>query len=51
MTTARCLRCKEQREMVDEKEVTLKNLRKALKGKCEICQCKMFKFLPKDNGE
>jgi len=41
----RCLRCKESREMVDTEEVTMKNGRRAMKGKCAKCDAGMYKIL------
>ncbi len=45
--TAYCLKCKTQREMKETESVTMKNGRKALKGKCTVCGTTMFKMLPK----
>ncbi|MBI4208186.1 MAG: hypothetical protein HY538_00575 [Deltaproteobacteria bacterium] len=42
-----CVKCKSKREMVDAKEVEMKNQRKALKGKCSVCGTGMYKILPK----
>lgn len=41
-----CVRCKAKKEMQDAKEVTMKNGRKALKGKC-VCGTGMYKILGK----
>ncbi len=47
-----CVRCKQSRELQDVKEITLKNGRRALKGKamCDLCKPKggtvVFKILP-----
>lgn len=41
-----CVKCKAKREMKDTKEVTMKNGRKAMKGKCAICGTGMYKILP-----
>jgi hypothetical protein len=47
-----CVRCKQTRELKDAKEITLKNGRRALKGKaeCELCKPKggtvVFRILP-----
>lgn len=40
-----CVKCKAKRKMVDAQEVTMKNGRKALKGKCETCGTGMYKIL------
>jgi hypothetical protein len=45
--TGYCLKEKTQREMKDVVEVTMKNGRKALKGKCSVCGTGMYKILPK----
>lgn len=42
-----CVKCKEKREISGAKEVTMKNGRKALKGKCAKCGTGMFKILGK----
>ena len=41
-----CVKCREKRKFVDEKEVQMKNGRPALKGKCEECGTGMYKILP-----
>ncbi len=41
----RCLKCQKDREMADVKEVTMKNGRKAAKGKCAKCGTGMYKIL------
>ena len=50
MEQAYCVRCKDKdgkkmRNMVDAEEVTMKNGRRAMKGKCEDCGCGMYKIL------
>jgi len=46
--TGYCVRCrKKDMEMVETKETTMKNKRKALKGKCAKCGTGMCKILPK----
>ena len=32
-----CMKCREKREMKDAREVTLKNGRQAMQGKCDVC--------------
>ncbi len=44
MTEAYCVKCKAKRMMKDEKPVTMKNGRKALKGTCPTCGTGMFKI-------
>jgi hypothetical protein len=36
-----CLKCREKRDMVDAQEVTLKNNRPAMQGKCAVCGTKI----------
>jgi hypothetical protein len=45
-----CLKEKKEREMKDVVEVTMKNGRKALKGKCSVCGCGMYKILGKEGA-
>lgn len=40
-----CMKCKAKRVMVNTKNVTMKNKRKALKGKCDSCGTGMYKIL------
>lgn len=40
-----CVKCKDKREIGEAKEVTMKNKRKALKGKCVKCGTGMYKIL------
>jgi len=43
---AYCVKCKAQRPIADAVEQSLKNGRKALKGKCPTCGTSIFKMLP-----
>ena len=45
--TGYCMKCKTTREIKDAVEVTMKNGRKALKGKCSVCGTGMYKILGK----
>ena len=47
MTQAYCVKCKKKVEMKDAKEVTMKNKRKAMKGKCPDCGTGMYRILGK----
>ena len=47
MVEARCMHCRENREMKDAKEITMKNGRRAMKGICSVCGTKMFRILGK----
>ncbi len=42
-----CVKCKSKREIKDANEVTMKNGRKAMKGKCPECGTGMFRILGK----
>lgn len=45
MVQGYCVKCKQNVEMIDAKEVTMKNGRKAMKGKCKSCGTGMYKIL------
>jgi len=51
MTQAYCVKCKEKKEMENEKEITMKGKggtkRRALTGVCPSCSTKMFRILGK----
>jgi len=40
-----CVKCKAKKEIAESVEVTMKNGRKAIKGKCPTCGTVMFKIL------
>jgi uncharacterized Zn finger protein (UPF0148 family) len=40
-----CVKCKAKKEIADAAEETMKNGRKAIKGKCPTCGVVMFKIL------
>jgi hypothetical protein len=40
-----CVKCKAKKEISDAVEETMKNGRKAIKGKCPTCGTVMFKIL------
>lgn len=40
-----CVKCKAKKEIADGIEETMKNGRKAIKGKCPTCGVVMFKIL------
>ncbi len=40
-----CVKCKAKKEIMDGVEETMKNGRKAIKGKCPTCGTVMFKIL------
>jgi Zn finger protein HypA/HybF involved in hydrogenase expression len=42
---AYCVKCKSKREMKGEKNVVLKNGRKAVQGSCPVCGTKMSRIL------
>jgi uncharacterized protein DUF5679 len=41
---AYCVKCKQKREMKDERQVTMKNGKRAMTGFCSVCNTKMFKI-------
>ncbi len=44
-----CVKCKAKQTMVEAQQVTMKNGRPAVKGKCPKCSTGMYKILsPKD---
>ena len=43
----RCMKCKEQREMKNGKEVTMKNGMRAMKGVCSHCGTTCFRIMGK----
>ena len=47
MSEGRCMKCKKQVTMKDEKEVVMKNGMKAASGVCGDCGTKVFKILGK----
>ena len=47
MAQGYCVKCKAKQEMKDSKEVTMKNGRRAMKGKCPKCSTNMFCILGK----
>lgn len=42
---AYCVKCKQKREMKDAEQVTMKNGRPAMRGKCTVCGTGMYKIL------
>ena len=47
MAEGYCVKCKGKKEMVAPQDVTLKNGKKAIKGKCPDCGTGMFKITGK----
>ena len=47
MAEGYCVKCKAKKEIADGVEETMKNGRKAIKGKCPTCGTVMFKILGK----
>jgi len=45
MAEGYCVKCKAKREIANGTEETMKNGRKAIKGKCPTCGTVMFKIL------
>ncbi len=44
--TGYCVKCKAKTTIVDAQQVTLKNGRPAIKGKCQKCGTAVFRILP-----
>jgi len=42
-----CVKCREKREITGAQQVTMKNGRPAVKGKCGVCGTGMYKILSK----
>jgi len=42
-----CVKCKRKEPMLEPKEITTSNGRKAMSGKCAICGTKMMRFVKK----
>jgi hypothetical protein len=47
MVEGRCMKCKEQREIKNPKDVVMKNGMKAVSGTCTKCGTKVFKIVGK----
>jgi predicted RNA-binding Zn-ribbon protein involved in translation (DUF1610 family) len=47
MAEGYCVKCKKKKEIKDAKEVTMKNKRRAVKGKCPDCGTGMYRILGK----
>ena len=47
MPEAYCMHCKKKQEIAESQEVVMKNGRKAVKGKCPVCNTGMYKILKK----
>jgi hypothetical protein len=45
MVEGYCVKCKAKKEIINAVEETMKNGRKAIKGKCPTCGTVMFKIL------
>ena len=45
MSEGYCVKCKAKKEIINPVEETMKNGRKAIKGKCPTCSTVMFKIL------
>lgn len=50
MSEGYCVKCKAKKEIINPAEETMKNGRKAIKGKCPTCGTVMFKILGKAAG-
>lgn len=45
MAEGYCVKCKAKKEISQAVEETMKNGRRAIKGKCPVCDTVIFKFL------
>jgi hypothetical protein len=45
MAEGYCVKCREKREIQDAKEITMKNGRHALEGKCPVCGTKVVRMV------
>jgi hypothetical protein len=50
MAEGYCVKCKAKKQIADGVEETMKNGRKAIKGKCPTCGTVMFKILGKSGS-
>jgi len=46
VTTGFCVRCKQKVELQNAQQITMKNGRPAMKGKCSKCGTSVFRILP-----
>jgi hypothetical protein len=44
---AYCVKCREKRPIASPQEVTMKNGKKAMKGKCAVCGTGVYRILGK----
>ena len=44
---AYCVKCKAKQEMSQTQQVTMKNGRSAMKGKCPVCSTGMYRIMGK----
>lgn len=44
-----CVKCKAKKEMKNEKKVTMKTGRSAMRGKCPTCGTGMYRILGKES--
>ena len=42
---AYCVKCRDKREMQNPRQITMKNGKPAVQGKCPVCGTGMFKIL------
>ena len=45
-----CVKCKKIKKSIDLKQITSKNNRLMLSGKCSVCNSKVFRFIKHGNG-
>lgn len=44
-----CMKCRDQREILEAEAVTMKNGKPATKGKCPVCGTGMYRLGKRDN--
>ena len=49
--TGKCLKCRESKDLIDAEEITMKNGRKSIKGKCPDCKSGVMRFGGLKEGE
>jgi hypothetical protein len=46
VTVGYCVKCRERVDMEEEENVTMRNKKKAIRGKCSICGTTIFRIKP-----
>ncbi|MGI9252432.1 MAG: DUF5679 domain-containing protein [Thermomicrobiales bacterium] len=48
---AYCVKCRTKQDMIEMKDVTMKNGRNAVEGKCPVCGTKLFRMVGGASGD